>query len=177
LFFTFNSVKNAGLIMLNVPFSMIGGVVALWLSHQPLSVPAIIGFIALFGVAVQNGVILVSYIMQMQKEGNPLEAAIIEGATVRLRPVLMTALVAVMGLLPKLFSAGTGAEIQRPLATVVFGGLISATLLTLFVIPSMYKLINRKKQNELLKSLEVAAGVDPSVDTTAQNDSIDTTPK
>lgn len=176
LFFTFNSVKNAGLIMLNVPFSMIGGVVALWLSHQPLSVPAIIGFIALFGVAVQNGVILVSYIMQMQKEGNPLEAAIIEGATVRLRPVLMTALVAVMGLLPKLFSAGTGAEIQRPLATVVFGGLISATLLTLFVIPSMYKLINRKKQNELLKSLEVAAGVDPSVDTTAQNDSIDTTP-
>lgn len=154
LFFTFNSVKNAGLIMLNVPFSMIGGVVALWLSQQPLSVPAIIGFIALFGVAVQNGVILVSYIMQVQKEqGLPLEKSILEGASVRLRPVLMTALVAVMGLLPKLFSTGTGAEIQRPLATVVFGGLISATALTLFVVPSMYKLINRGKERKLLSDL------------------------
>ncbi len=145
LFFTFNSIKNAGLIMLNVPFSMIGGIVALFLSSQPLSVPAIIGFIALFGVAVQNGVILVSYITQVQSEKKgTLDDAIIEGASVRLRPVIMTALVAVMGLLPKLFSTGTGAEIQRPLATVVFGGLISATLLTLFVIPSMYKIIHRR---------------------------------
>ncbi len=124
---------------------MIGGIVALFLSSQPLSVPAIIGFIALFGVAVQNGVILVSYITQVQSEKKgTLDDAIIEGASVRLRPVIMTALVAVMGLLPKLFSTGTGAEIQRPLATVVFGGLISATLLTLFVIPSMYKIIHRR---------------------------------
>lgn len=157
LFFTFNSVKNAALIMLNVPFSMIGGVVALWLTHQPLSVPAVIGFIALFGVAVQNGVILVSYIRQVQSETSlSLEKAIIEGASVRLRPVLMTALVAITGLVPKLFSDGTGAEIQRPLATVVFGGLISATVLTLFVIPSMYKLINRGKEQLLLKSLASA---------------------
>ncbi|MFN8659620.1 MAG: CusA/CzcA family heavy metal efflux RND transporter [Candidatus Obscuribacterales bacterium] len=143
LFFTFNSVKNAALIMLNVPFAAIGGITALWLTHQPLSVPAIIGFIALFGVAVQNGVILVSYIMQLQRAGTPLDQSILQGAVIRLRPVLMTALVAMMGLIPKLFSDGTGAEIQRPLATVVFGGLISATLLTLFVIPSMYRVINR----------------------------------
>ena len=154
LFFTFNSVRNAALIMLNVPFSIIGGLVALWLSHQPLSVPALIGMIALFGVAVQNGVILVSYIMQVQKEQNlTLTESILEGAGVRLRPVLMTAMVAVMGLLPKLFSNGTGAEIQRPLATVVCGGLISATALTLFVIPSMYKLLYWRKEQKILANL------------------------
>lgn len=162
LFFTFNSIKNAGMIMLNVPFSMVGGIIALYLSSQPLSVPAIIGFIALFGVAVQNGVILVSYITQVQSEQRgSLDEAIVEGASVRLRPVLMTALVAVMGLLPKLFSNGTGAEIQRPLATVVFGGLISATLLTLFVIPSMYKMIHRKKyeREQSAKATQAATNV------------------
>lgn len=167
LFFTFNSVKNAGLIMLNVPFSLIGGVIALRISEQPLSVPAIIGFIALFGVAVQNGVILVSYIMQVQeRQAKSLEDAVLEGASVRLRPVLMTALVAIMGLLPKLISNGTGAEIQRPLATVVFGGLISATALTLFLIPSMYKFMNAGKERRLLASLAAAAeerdGADPT---------------
>ncbi|HEY9783751.1 MAG TPA: CusA/CzcA family heavy metal efflux RND transporter, partial [Candidatus Obscuribacterales bacterium] len=131
LFASFNSLKNAGLIMLNVPFAMIGGIIALFLSHQTLSVPAIIGFIALFGVAVQNGVILVSYIMQLQQRGYQVADAAVEGAAVRLRPVMMTALVAIMGLLPKIFSTGTGAEVQRPLATVVLGGLVSATLLTL----------------------------------------------
>jgi heavy metal efflux system protein len=143
LFFTFNSVKNAGLIMLNIPFATIGGIVALWITHQPISVPAIIGFIAVFGVAVQNGVILISYIMQLQKEGLPLSQAISEGSGIRFRPVLMTATVAMMGLLPKLVSEGTGAEIQRPLATVVFGGLLTATVMTLLVVPSVYGLINR----------------------------------
>ena len=105
--------------------------------------PAIIGFIALFGVAVQNGVIMVSYIMQLQKRGYPVAQAVVEGAHVRLRPVMMTAMVAIVGLLPKIFSDGTGAEVQRPLATVVLGGLVSATILTLIVLPTLYKLINK----------------------------------
>jgi heavy metal efflux system protein len=143
LFASFNSLKNAGLIMLNVPFAMIGGIVALFLSRQPLSVPAIIGFIALFGVAVQNGVIMVSYIMQLQQRGLRVKHAAIEGAKVRLRPVAMTAMVAIMGLLPKIFSSGTGAEVQRPLATVVLGGLVTATALTLIVVPTIYTLLNK----------------------------------
>ena len=146
LFASFGSLRNAGLIMMNVPFAMIGGILGLFISHQTLSVPAIIGFIALFGVAVQNGVILVSYIMQMEKAGAPIEKAVIKGALIRLRPVLMTAFVATVGLLPKIFSSGTGAEVQRPLATVVLGGLISSTLLTLLVLPSVYKLINEKAE-------------------------------
>ena len=143
LFASFNSLKNAGLIMLNVPFAMIGGILALFISHQTLSVPAIIGFIALFGVAVQNGVILVSYIMQLQKRGYKVAEAAVVGAQIRLRPVMMTALVAIMGLLPKIISTGTGAEVQRPLATVVLGGLVSATILTLVVLPTVYVLINK----------------------------------
>lgn len=144
LFASLNSVKNAGLIMLNVPFAMIGGILALFVSHQPLSVPAIIGFIALFGVAVQNGVIMISHIMELQKNGHSIEDAVIRGAQIRLRPVLMTALVATVGLLPKILSPGTGAEVQRPLATVVLGGLVSATALTLLVLPTLYKLINKE---------------------------------
>ena len=143
LFFTFNSFNNAAIIMLNVPFATIGGIIALFVSQQPVSVPAIIGFIALFGVAVQNGVILISYIAELEQQGIPSIAAIREGAAVRLRPVIMTALVAMMGLLPKLFSDGTGAEIQRPLATVVFGGLLTATSMTLLVLPCIYLLVTR----------------------------------
>lgn len=143
LYASFNSFKNAGLIMLNVPFAMIGGIVALFISHQTISVPAIIGFIALFGVAVQNGVILITYIMHMQRRGYPVAQAAVEGAAIRLRPVLMTALVAIMGLVPKIISNGTGAEVQRPLATVVLGGLVSATVLTLVVLPTVYALINK----------------------------------
>lgn len=151
LFFTFHSIKNASLIMLNVPFATIGGVIALAISQQPVSVPALIGFIALFGVAVQNGVILVSYIMQAEKEGMSTLDAIKNGAEVRFRPVLMTALVAMMGLLPKLFSHGTGAEIQKPLATVVFGGLLSATLMTLLVLPTLYLLTSKPKEETELQ--------------------------
>src|SRR5262249_41511904 len=144
LFASFNSLKNAGLIMLNVPFAMIGGIVALFVTHQTLSVPAIIGFIALFGVAVQNGVIMVSYIRQLQHRGFTLNDAVVEGAHIRLRPVMMTALVAIVGLLPKMLSTGTGAEVQRPLATVMLGGLVSAAILTLILIPTVYKLINKE---------------------------------
>lgn len=143
LFGSFNSLRNAGLIMLNVPFAMIGGIVALFVTGQTLSVPAIIGFIALFGVAVQNGVIMVSYISQLQTAGKTAREAAWEGAHVRLRPVLMTALVAIVALLPKISSGGTGAEVQRPLATVVLGGLVTATLLTLIVLPTLYVLINK----------------------------------
>lgn len=143
LFASFNSLRNAALIMLNVPFAIIGGIFSLLISNQPISVPAIIGFIALFGVAVQNGVIMVSYMSQMQKQGMNVEEAVIEGVKVRLRPVLMTALVAMVGFLPLIFSHGTGAEVQRPLATVVLGGLVTSTILTLIVLPTIYTLINR----------------------------------
>lgn len=147
LFAAFNSFKNASLVMANVPFAVIGGIVGLYLTHQPVSVPAIIGFIALFGVAVQNGVILVSYIHQLNNGKKSLEDAIVEAASIRLRPVLMTALVAIMGLLPKMFSTGTGAEVQRPMATVVLGGLVSATFLTLIVLPVMYKVVTPEKNS------------------------------
>jgi len=143
LFASFNSLRNAGLIMLNVPFAIIGGIIALLISRQPISVPAIIGFIALFGVAVQNGVIMVSYIMQLEKKGVPVLEATIEGVKVRMRPVIMTALVAMVGFLPLIFSHGTGAEVQKPLATVVLGGLFTSTILTLIVLPTLYTLINK----------------------------------
>ncbi|MBX3138212.1 efflux RND transporter permease subunit [Candidatus Obscuribacterales bacterium] len=151
LFSSFNSIKNAALIMLNVPFALIGGIVGLFVSQQTLSVPAIIGFIALFGVAVQNGVIMLSYIMQLQTRGVEIREAIVQGATTRLRPVLMTALVATMGLLPKIFSHGTGAEVQRPLATVVFGGLLTATAMTLVVLPTLYRITNQKDADDSSK--------------------------
>jgi len=157
LFGSFNSIRNAGLIMLNVPFAMIGGIVALFLSHQTLSVPAIIG------LAVQNGVIMVSYIMQVEKEGLSVKEAAWHGAHVRLRPVLMTALVAVVALIPKISSSGTGAEVQRPLATVVLGGLITATLLTLILLPTIYAQINKKPRESKVKP-ESVAGPDAVVE-------------
>lgn len=138
LFSSFNSVRQATLIILNVPFALIGGIVALFVTGQYLSVPASVGFIALFGVAVLNGVVLVSYINQMRAEGHGLDDAVIRGTLLRLRPVLMTALVASLGLVPLLLARGAGSEIQRPLATVVVGGLVTSTLLTLLVLPVLY---------------------------------------
>lgn len=146
LFSYFHSLRNAGLIMLNVPFAMMGGIVALFASHQPLSVPSIIGFIALFGVAVQNGVIMTSYIDHLEQAGVELDEAARQGVKVRLRPVLMTALVAMVGFLPLILSHGTGAEVQRPLATVVLGGLVTSTLLTLILLPTIYTLINKNRK-------------------------------
>lgn len=145
LFLSFNSMKNATLIILNVPFAMVGGIVALWISRLYLSVPASVGFIALFGVAVLNGVVLVTCINQLRREGMKLEEAVVKGCELRLRPVLMTALVASLGLVPLLFSTGTGSEVQKPLATVVVGGLFTSTILTLIVMPVLYKWFEKEE--------------------------------
>lgn len=144
LFVSFNSLRQATLIILNVPFALIGGIVALFLTRQYLSVPASVGFIALFGVAVLNGVVLVTYINQMRSEGHALAEAVTRGTLLRLRPVLMTALVASLGLVPLLLASGAGSEIQRPLATVVVGGLITSTALTLLVLPVLYWVFERR---------------------------------
>ena len=139
LYSTFNSVRNAALIILNIPLALVGGILALWLTGQHLSVPASVGFIALFGIALENGLVLVSYINQLIRDGWSIDRAAIQGALLRLRPVLMTALTTSLGLFPLLFSQGTGAEVQRPLATVVVGGLFTSTILTLLVLPALYK--------------------------------------
>ena len=138
LYFAFSSIGQALLIMLNVPLALIGGIAALFISGQYLSVPGSIGFIALFGVAVLNGVVMVNAINQRLTGGADIDSAVFEGALSRLRPVLMTASIAALGLIPMLLSSGVGSEVQRPLATVVVGGLFSSTLLTLFVLPSLY---------------------------------------
>jgi cobalt-zinc-cadmium resistance protein CzcA len=143
LYFAFNSVGQALLIMLNVPLALIGGIAALFFSGQYLSVPGSIGFIALFGLAVLNGVVMVSAINQRLSGGMSPEEAVFSGALSRLRPVLMTASIAALGLIPMLLSSGVGSEVQRPLATVVVGGLFSSTLLTLFVLPLLYRLFSR----------------------------------
>jgi cobalt-zinc-cadmium resistance protein CzcA len=139
LFSTFGSARYATLILLNLPMALIGGIVGLWVSGQYLSVPASVGFIALFGVAVLNGIVLVSYINKLREDGLTLEDAIMTGCEKRLRPVLMTAMVAILGLIPLLFATGPGSEIQKPLATVVVGGLTTSTLLTLIVLPTIYR--------------------------------------
>jgi cobalt-zinc-cadmium resistance protein CzcA len=149
LFSTFNSVRQAFLIILNIPFALIGGIVALFLRGLPLSVSGAIGFIALFGVAVLNGIVMVSYFNKLRDEGQSLDEAITNGATIRLRPVLMTAMVASLGFIPMALSHGTGAEVQRPLATVVIGGLITSTLLTLVVLPTLYRWWERKAEMKL----------------------------
>jgi len=143
LYFAFSSVGQALLIMLNVPLALIGGIAALFISGQYLSVPGSIGFIALFGVAVLNGVVMVNAINQRLFDGVGPDQAVFEGALSRLRPVLMTASIAALGLIPMLLSNGVGSEVQRPLATVVVGGLFSSTLLTLFVLPVLYKVFSR----------------------------------
>ena len=139
LFVTFESLRSATLIVLNLPFALVGGVASLWLTGQYLSVPAAIGFIELFGLAVGNGIVLVSYIKQLRDEGFPMDGAITRGCTLRLRPVLMTTMTTLLGLLPLGIAQGIGAEVQRPLATVVIGGLLSSTLLTLVVLPVLYR--------------------------------------
>lgn len=138
LFDAFESFKDALIIICNIPFALIGGIFALLISGIPLSVSAAIGFIALFGQAVLNGVVMVSYIKQLQQEGMDSYQSVFQGALSRLRTVLMTAMLAMLGLLPMALSHGIGSETQRPLALVVIGGLISATLLTLFVLPALY---------------------------------------
>ena len=146
LLMTFNSARLALLVLMNLPFALIGGVFALLISGLYLSVPASVGFIVLFGVAVLNGLVLISYISQLQDCGMPLEEAIRKGTETRLRPVLMTASIAVFSLIPMLFATGPGSEIQKPLAVVVVGGLISSTLLTLVVLPVLYGFFRKKPE-------------------------------
>ena len=143
LFATFGNAKDAILVFSGVPLALTGGILAIWLRDIPLSISAGVGFIALSGVAVLNGVVMISFINNLQHEGMPLDDAIFEGSLTRLRPVLMTALVAALGFVPMAIATGTGAEVQRPLATVVIGGILSSTALTLLVLPGLYRLFHR----------------------------------
>jgi cobalt-zinc-cadmium resistance protein CzcA len=152
LLMTFNSARLALLVLLNLPFALIGGVFALLISGLYLSVPASVGFIVLFGVAVLNGLVLVSYVSQLQDCGMPVEQAILKGTETRLRPVLMTASIGVFSLIPMLFATGPGSEIQKPLAVVVVGGLISSTLLTLLVLPVLYGFFRKKPETVIPES-------------------------
>jgi len=148
LFTTFGSIKNVILVFTGVPLALTGGVVSLWLRGIPLSISAGVGFIALSGVAVLNGLVMISFINKLRTEGNLLDTAILQGSITRLRPVLMTALVASLGFLPMALATGTGAEVQRPLATVVIGGILSSTILTLVVLPVLYYIFHRSDSVE-----------------------------
>jgi cobalt-zinc-cadmium resistance protein CzcA len=145
LYLSFRSLVDSLLIFSGVPLALTGGVLMLWLRDIPLSISAGVGFIALSGVAVLNGIVLVSFIRNLLAEGRPLDDAIVTGALTRLRPVLMTALVASLGFVPMAFNTGVGAEVQRPLATVVIGGIVSSTVLTLLVLPALYRLVHARR--------------------------------
>lgn len=150
LFSTFRSIPQAVMVLVNVPFALIGGIIALWITGEYLSVPASVGFIALLGIAVLNGVVMVTYFNQLVDKGLEIGQVVVEGALRRLRPVLMTATIAALGLVPLVFATGPGSEIQRPLAIVVIGGLMSSTLLTLLILPIIYKRFAKKPQPKLL---------------------------
>jgi heavy metal efflux system protein len=150
LFMAFDSARVAALVFSGVPLALTGGVIALWLRDIPLSISAGVGFIALSGVAVLNGVVMLSFIRSLREQGLGLDEAITEGALSRLRPILMTALVASLGFVPMALNTGAGAEVQRPLATVVIGGIVSSTVLTLLILPALYRLFHRKERKEEL---------------------------
>ncbi len=149
LFSSFNSLKNTLLILLNIPLALVGGVIGLWLMGENLSVPASVGFIALFGIALENGMVMVTYLNQLVKDGVSIDEASVKGAILRMRPVFMTASTTALGLIPLLLAAGVGSDVQRPLATVVIGGLQTSTLLTLLVIPAIYKWFAIEKVDEI----------------------------
>ncbi|MBN7135883.1 cation transporter [Lysobacter enzymogenes] len=146
LFMAFGSAKDAAIVFSGVPLALTGGVIALWLRGIPLSISAGVGFIALSGVAVLNGLVMIAFIRKLREQGDPLDNAIVDGALGRLRPVLMTALVASLGFIPMAFNVGAGSEVQRPLATVVIGGIVSSTLLTLLVLPVLYRWLHRNEE-------------------------------
>ncbi|MFM0735646.1 CusA/CzcA family heavy metal efflux RND transporter [Paraburkholderia xenovorans] len=152
LFIMFNNVKDGLLVFTGIPFALSGGVVSLWMRGIPLSITAAVGFIALSGVAVLNGLVMISFIRNLRDEGMEFDAAVRDGALTRLRPVLMTALVASLGFLPMAFATGTGAEVQRPLATVVIGGILSSTVLTLLVLPVLYRVAHSTSLRVLVKA-------------------------
>jgi cobalt-zinc-cadmium resistance protein CzcA len=155
LFDAFKSFNNALLIVSNIPFALIGGILALAITGIPLSVSAAIGFIALFGQAVLNGVVMVTYYNQLRAQGMHLTEAVLQGSLTRLRTVLMTAMLAMLGLFPMALSHAIGAETQRPLAVVVIGGLVSATVLTLLVLPTLYAWMARREEAKGIKPVLV----------------------
>jgi len=159
LFAMFGNVKDGLLVFSGIPFALTGGIVALWLRDIPMSISAAVGFIALSGVAVLNGLVMIAYIRQLREQGMPLQEAIREGAITRLRPVLMTALVASLGFVPMAIATGTGAEVQRPLATVVIGGILSSTALTLLVLPLLYRLAYRREDELEMQAAPEGAAV------------------
>ncbi|KYF54917.1 hypothetical protein BE08_34785 [Sorangium cellulosum] len=159
LFLSFGTVKNAALIFTGVPLALTGGIAALWARGLPISISAAIGFIALSGVAVLNGLVMVTFIENLRHGGASLDDAVLDGSVSRLRPVLMTALVAALGFVPMAFATGTGSEVQRPLATVVIGGVLSSTVLTLLVLPVLYRLFHR--QGEPPPTAPAGGGDDP----------------
>jgi cobalt-zinc-cadmium resistance protein CzcA len=165
LFSAFNSVKYAVLVFTGVPLALTGGILSLWLRDMPFSISAAVGFIALSGVAVLNGLVMVTYINQLRLRGAARDEAIMQGAMTRLRPVLMTALVASLGFVPMALATGTGAEVQKPLATVVIGGLVSSTLLTLVVLPALYRIFAR--EHDLTESHAEDITQEPQVEASA----------
>ena len=158
MYLNFGKMRYAIIILMNLPFAFSGGIFLLWMRGMYLSVSASIGFVALFGVAVLNGIVLLDHINELRKEGGPLRKTIIDGAADRLRPVLMTALVASLGFIPMAFNSGPGSEVQRPLATVVIGGLITSTFLTLLVLPIIYYWVEEKREKKKLKNEVVIEG-------------------
>jgi len=162
LFTMFGNIKDGLLVFTGIPFALTGGVLALWMRGIPLSISAAVGFIALSGVAVLNGLVMLAFIRNLREEGQGLDDAIREGALMRLRPVLMTALVASLGFVPMALATGTGAEVQRPLATVVIGGILSSTALTLLVLPILYRWAHRRDAEDPVEALPAHAW--PSVD-------------
>ena len=159
LFAMYGNVKDGLLVFSGIPFALTGGILALWLRDIPMSISAAVGFIALSGVAVLNGLVMIACIRQLREQGMPLQDAIRTGAITRLRPVLMTALVASLGFVPMAIATGTGAEVQRPLATVVIGGILSSTALTLLVLPLLYRLAYRKEDEVEMHAVPEGAAV------------------
>jgi len=156
LYATLRSLRASALILLNIPFAIVGGIVSLWASGQYLSVPASVGFIALLGIAVLNGLVMVAYFLQLRAEGFSLIDAVKLGAERRLRPVLMTASITAFGLVPLLFATGPGSEIQRPLSIVVIGGLVTSTLLTLVLLPILYARFGEGSEDLMINSADDA---------------------
>jgi cobalt-zinc-cadmium resistance protein CzcA len=138
LYLALGSIRDSLLVLLNLPFALVGGVVAIWVYRMPLSVSAAVSFIVLLGIAVQNGVVLIAFFRQLREEGKSVAEAIHTGCDLRFRPLLMTALTSFLGHLPMLYASGSGADIQKPLAVVVMGGLITSTFLTLVILPTIY---------------------------------------
>ena len=145
LFSAFDSARSALLVLLNLPFALVGGILAIFLAKINLSVSSIVGFIALFGIAVENGTVLVTFFNQLRDQGMDVVEAVKKGCELRFRPLLMTALTTLLGLTPLLYASGSGSEIQRPLATVVLGGLVSSMLLTLIVLPVLYSIVESRR--------------------------------